>query len=250
MTLILVSVLGCIPREDLSDYSRTWPNQPSGTGGSTAAPGDANAGVDAGSPPPPFDAGPSIIDAAVVDSVDAGSLRDAGPRDAGVDAGPAAIDSGTIEAADAAASLAAPALAALCTGLSGSLEPGTNNCFAVSTTTATWENAVADCNARDMTLATVTTSAQDDFIATLTPAAAWIGASDPAFFTFPAFANPAANAFSWLDGSAVLDINWAPGEPNAGVGEFCVEKSNQAGGEPWFDRSCTQLALYVCQREL
>lgn len=248
----LVSALACIPREDLSDYSRTWANQPAGGGGSGSTPAQPDAGSDAGGSAgsggePPRDAGPPP-EGPVEGAPEAGviaSPEDAGIADAAVDAAPApVVDAGTIELADAG-----PALAALCAELNGSLEPDTRNCFVVSSATATWPGAADDCAARGMALATVITSAQDDFIATLTPAAVWLGARDPAFFTVPAFANPAANAFSWLDGMLVTDINWATGEPNAGVGEFCVAKSNQAG-EPWFDRDCSELALYVCQRTL
>jgi hypothetical protein len=248
----LVSALACLPREDLGDYSRTRANQPAGggAGGGGAAPLlDAGAGLggSAGGSAAPLDAGPVpegpkdvVVDAGVVVSpVDAGS------PDAAVDAAVAPLDAGTLALDDAGLEIAA-----LCAGLSGSLEPGTSTCFVVSGAAATWQGAADDCAALDMQLASVTTGQQDDFIATLTPAAVWLGARDPAFFTFPAFANPAANAFSWLDGTLVTSINWAAGEPSAGVGEFCVEKSNQAGGEPWFDRDCNELKLYVCQRTL
>lgn len=244
----LVSALACFPREDLSEYSRTWDNQPGGAGGGGAGPA-RDAGVDAGGSagqsPLPGDAGSIGVDAGTLEPVDAGSLPDAGVGDAGSDAAAAPVDAGALDPADAALTLAAS-----CAALDGALEPGTRNCFVVSATTATWQGAADACVALDMQLVTITSPAQDDFVATLTPAAVWIGARDPAFFNFPAFASPAANAFSWLDGSAVEDINWAAGEPGATVGEYCIEKSNQAGGEPWFDRDCNLLQRFVCQQVL
>jgi hypothetical protein len=244
----LVSGLACLPREDLGDYSRTWANQPaSGAGTSVPPDAGADAGGSAGAGASAPDAG-SGSGAPVRAESDAGLVlgpEDAGAPDAAIDAAVAPIDGGAIVLSDAG-----PELAASCADLNGSLEPGTRNCFVVSSSAATWQDAADGCIALGMQLAKVTTRGQDSFIATLTPAAVWLGARDPAFFNFPAFANPAANAFSWLDGSVVADINWATGEPNAGVGEFCVEKSNDAGGEPWFDRNCNQLERYVCQLAL
>lgn len=242
----LLSALACFPREDLNDYSRAWANQPAGGGGSPASPAvGADAGGSAGELTPPRAAGAGAEAPEVVDAGDAASPADAAVADAAVDAGPAPVDAGAIELADTG-----PDLAQLCADLNGSLEPGTRNCFVVSSAVATWAGAAEACTGLGMQLAAVTTSETDDFIATLTPAAVWLGGRDPAFFTFPAFANPAANTFSWLDGTAVTDINWAAGEPNAGVGEFCIEKSNQLANEPWFDRNCNELELYVCQRTL
>jgi hypothetical protein len=243
----LASASACFPRDDLADYSRTWANQPSAGGSAGDAGADAGEGVrDGGSAGAPGKGGPSRVDAGTLEPSDAG-LLDAGAVDSGVDDGgvPPPVDAGSVLVADAAA----PSLVAQCLALNGALEPGARNCFVVSSTTATWQGAVLGCDALGMQLAIITSGAQDDFIATLTPAAVWLGARDPAFFTFPAFANPTVNAYSWLDGTAVADINWAPGEPDDGVGEFCVEKSAQAG-EPWFDSNCNDLALYVCQSVL
>ena len=119
----------------------------------------------------------------------------------------------------------------------------------VSETTANWQGAADACDALGMTLVSVPTEARDDFLATLSDEPVWLGGRDPAFFTFPAFANAAANTFSWLDGTVVGNINWAPGEPDATGGQFCIEKSADVG-RPWFDRACDELKLYVCETAL
>jgi lectin-like protein len=236
---------GCLPQEDLSEYSRSWPNEPgppsvlSPRADGGAAP-DASLGGGVGS----GNAGGESLPA----SVDAGG--DAAASDGGVSPDAAVIDAGLAPALDAGETLsvgdAGAAASEACTSLGGELQLGTRDCFVLVSTPVGWQGAVAGCQARGMALVAVTTLERDAFIATLSSGAVWIGGRDASFFMVPGFANAAGNVFTWLDGSAVANLNWAPGEPDAAAGEFCIEKSDGTG-EPWFERACTELEPYVCE---
>jgi lectin-like protein len=238
---------GCLPQEDLSEYSRAWLNEPapavptpadagsSAPDASLSGGGSSGGGSTGGSetPPPLLDAG-----------------ADAGPSDAGAGPDAALADAAAAPALDAGDTIsigdAAAAASESCTSLGGELQLGTRDCFVAVATPVDWQGAVAGCQALGMTLVAVTSLERDAFIASLSSGPIWIGGRDASFFMFPGFANPAGNVFTWLDGSAVANLNWAPGEPDGAANEFCIEKSNGAG-EPWFERACSELKPYVCE---
>ena len=250
LTLIEVS---CLPEEDLSSYSRavSEPARQSGAeppadevdaSTSGAGGGDIDRVDETPNPSlPRVDAGvqgvvgSAAIDAGVVDA-DAGSSADAGGE------APVAVDAGVLSLADAALEPAA-----LCASLEGTLQPGTGDCFVLATAPATWQGAVASCQDLGMELVSIGSLERDRFLSTLVATAVWIGGRDPSFFMFPGFANPTTNGFTWLDGTAVDDLNWAPGEPDDAPGEFCIEKSADAAGD-WFERACTEQKPFICQR--
>ena len=252
LALALLEV-SCLPEEDLSSYSRAV-SEPASQPGAEPPADEVDASTRGGSssdidrvdetPNPDL----SRLDAGVQGTVGSGSIdaggvdADAGSSpDAGVEA-PAAVDAGVIALADAALEPAA-----FCASLDGTLQPGTRDCFVVAATPATWQGAVTGCQDLGMELVSVGSLERDRFLSTLALTAVWLGGRDPSFFMFPGFANPTANAFIWLDGTAVDDLNWAPGEPDDAPGEFCIEKS--AGGG-WFERACTEQKPFICERSL
>jgi hypothetical protein len=250
LTLIEVS---CLPEEDLSSYSRavSEPARQPGAELPAEALDASTSGGDVGTDIDRVDEAPNPslprVDAGVQGTVGSGSI-DAGGVDADAgsipDAGaePPVVDAGGVALADAALESAA-----LCASLDGTLQPGTRDCFVVSATPATWQGAVAGCQALGMELVSVGSLERDRFLSTLTATPVWLGGRDPSFFMFPGFANPTANGFIWLDGTAVDDLNWAPGEPDDAAGEFCIEKSADAGGG-WFERACTEQKPFICER--
>jgi len=194
---------------------------------------DASAGGAAGT------GNPAEPDAAVGGSAGAGGAPDGTP-DAG-DGGVTVSDAGPLPDAGGDAG---EVLAAQCASSGGTLEPGTRDCFFVSAAALSWQNAVNACIARQSTLVAIKTPERDQFLTTLLTASVWIGARDAAMV------DPALNTFTWLDGTAVADLNWAAGEPDAVADQFCVAKATDAAGDPWRDRPCSELNAYVCEQRL
>lgn len=67
----------------------------------------------------------------------------------------------------------------------------------------------------------------------------WLGGSDAAL----------EGDFRWSDGSPLVFESWAPGQPDNGAGVDCIEKRNDGAGG-WYDRRCTDVHRYVCERPL
>jgi len=253
LTALTLLEVSCLPEEDLSSYSRAA-SEPAREPGEEPPAAEVDAGtggsgadidrVDETQNPslPRVDAGVQgvvgsgdiALDAGVAADADAGANADAGAE--------SPADAGGLSLADAALDAAA-----LCASLAGTLQPGTRDCFVLATTPATWQGAVTGCQDLGMALVSVGSLEQDTFLSTLASTAVWLGGRDPSFFMFPGFANPATNGFTWLDGTAVDDLNWAPGEPDDAAGEFCIEKSADAAGD-WFERACTEQKPFLCER--
>jgi len=236
-----VAWAGCLPRADLSDYSRNATGQggsieiaPEGTLDGEAGSGTLQGAAGSGEMSPngalPLDMNgsePGARDA----STGSDASADAGlPPDAG-----AALDAGPI--ADA------------CTIAQGTLEPGSSACLIfVSQARVTWQAAELACQSRNAQLVSVKTSARNDFLTGLIGTTSiWIGAND-------AGTNPATNAFVWRDTTAVNPMfsAWAAGEPDMVADQFCVAKSGEAAlppgpAAPWRDRPCSELNAYVCE---
>jgi hypothetical protein len=245
---VLLLASGCLPQDDLSEYSRAWSNQPAAESDASVSP-EAGVAPDASVSAGGSGAGGSPVGEDLPPLLDAGT--DAASSDAGLGADAAVADAGALLDAGATIPLgdAGASAAAACASLAGALQPGTRDCFVLAATPADWQGSVAGCQALGMELVSVTSLERDAFIASLSSVPVWLGGRDASFFTFPAFANAAGNAYTWLDGSVVANLNWAPGEPNAAANEFCIEKSAGAG-EPWFERACTELKPYVCELTL
>jgi hypothetical protein len=237
----MVVWVGCLPRADLSDYSRnasgqggSIDNAPEGTLAGEAGAGTLQGAAGSGEMSPdttlPLDmtgSEPSALDASTGSNAsgDAGLRPDAG---APFDAGP---------------------IASACTSAQGTLEPGSSACLIfVSQARVTWQAADLACQSRNAELVSVKTSARNDFLTGLIGTTTiWIGAND-------AGTNPAANAFAWRDTTAVNPTfpAWATGEPDMVADQFCVAKSGEAAlppgpAAPWRDRPCSELNAYVCE---
>jgi hypothetical protein len=96
-------------------------------------------------------------------------------------------------------------------------DPATNHCYEVVAVSAgiTWPNAKAAAEAKTYNgfpghLVTITSQAETNFLVAsgLTPAAYWIGGSQPPGQT------GAATNWSWVTGESFIYTNWSAGEPN------------------------------------
>lgn len=222
-------MLACVPTNELSSYSRgsgiggDAPTGPRGAAGgagfgSGGLPGAGGSGGAEGTPSPDSGA-PSEGGAG---SSPPSPLPDAGgapaaPPDAGHDAA-------TGEPPD-------------CPG--GVLEANTQTCYFLATTAQSWLDARQLCENAGRALVKIESAAEDGFVADLSPASLWIGASDTAV----------DGDFVWSDGSPIVFSNWGGSQPDAFPGPDCVEK-RQESGEPWYDQPCSNARLYVCERHL
>ena len=228
---------GCVPKDDLDSYAGTAgvAGEPSGGSSGTLLDAGAGAGGAAGT------GNPAEPDAAAGGSAGAGGAPESTP-DAGAGGAPLS-DAGPL--LDAGGDDAGVVLAAQCASTGGTLEPGTRDCFFVSATVLSWQNAVNACMARQSTLVAIKSPERDQFLTTLLTASAWIGARDVTVAN-----DPAANDFTWLDGTGVVTLNWAAGEPDAVADQFCVAKTIDTAAGPWRDRPCTEPSAYICERRL
>ncbi len=100
-----------------------------------------------------------------------------------------------------------------------------------------WNGAVAECAAMGGHLATVSSTAENDFIASYEYGDMWLGANDIAV----------DGAFVWITGEPFSFMAWAAGEPNnAGGPEDCLQQRRGLG---WNDSNCAALFGYVCEIE-
>jgi hypothetical protein len=111
------------------------------------------------------------------------------------------------------------------------------SCYRPARVALIWDDARSDCVAGGAELVQIDSLAEDAFVATLLDQSMWLGASDRAL----------EGLFVWVDGSAVSAGNWGPGQPDSFPGQNCVQKREEPG-EPWYDQSCDNLELYVCER--
>lgn len=116
----------------------------------------------------------------------------------------------------------------------------------------TWEDAQTACEGRDAYLATISSSAENDWTAGMADTHLWayhegqvnlsqgprIGLND----------RTAEGAFVWLNGESVHYTNWRAGEPNNSANEDCVAIDFGAGGT-WNDVDCSTLGTFICEAE-
>lgn len=229
--IAFAGMLACVPMEELSSYSRgsagggDAPLGPSGSGGSPALgqPGPPDGGGSGGEARPALDSGtPADGDAASFPPRPP-------PSDAGGSADPSDRDAG----ADAARVEPAPP----CPG--GVLWASRKTCYYVASAPRSWSDARQLCQQEGRALVKIDSAEEDGFVASLSAASLWIGASDIAV----------DDQFVWSDGSAIVFSNWGGAQPDAFPGPDCVEK-RQEPGEPWYDQPCGNPRLYVCEEPL
>jgi hypothetical protein len=264
----LVGVLllaGCLPRGDLAGYSEGHAQQQPGdlqvaVPALNPAPADPQGAADENGPglgPSESETAPSLVNLAPPDSLTDGvtpgsadHAADAGiPADGGApvlppteaDASSAVSSPGTADAATARAE-AGSGVDAACTNAGGTLEPSTRTCVFIAAEQLSWLEAVAACAADGRQLISIKSPDLDSFLTPLLSDDVWIGAHDPAML------NPASNAFVWLDGTPANGTNWAPGEPDAQLNQYCVSKTSAPPTGPWRDRPCGEAKAYVCEQ--
>lgn len=114
--------------------------------------------------------------------------------------------------------------------------------FLVCPEQRTWSEARAACQAVGYDLARIRDTPQNCVVARGVSSAAlpdaWIGMSDQAL----------EGDWRWIDGDAVVDAPWSPGEPNNNGGiENCGTISIRDGRDgQWDDRGCMSNIGYVC----
>jgi hypothetical protein len=224
------SMLACVPAHELSSYSRG-----DGVGGDAATSlGGAAGGAGLGSGGLPGEASSGGTDG--TPSPDSGTPSDGGAGGAGASPPSPVPDAGGAPAApDAAPDAAVVEPPPPCPG--GVLEANTQTCYFVASTARSWLDARQLCENAGRALVKIDSAAEDGFVADLSPASLWIGASDTAV----------DGAFVWSDGSPIVFSNWGGSQPDAFPGPDCVEK-RQESGEPWYDQPCSNARLYVCEQ--
>ena len=103
----------------------------------------------------------------------------------------------------------------------------------------TWQQARAHAAALGGHLATVTSAAEDQWIAAnLSPGAAWLGATDEA----------KEGTWAWVTGEPWAYANWQPGQPDddGGSGDYL---EYQAGSAKWYDAPANDPNGYLVEWE-
>jgi hypothetical protein len=159
------------------------------------------------------------------------------------------FDAGTFSAQGVGLPDSGASFASACDAVGGTLEPGTRSCFSiVSTPALSWQNALLACQDWGGTLAKIDAAAEDDFLTAETSVNSWIGARDPAA------SSPTSRNFRWVSDETLIDdqayANWAPLEPDATAGQFCIEKYQEPPNDPWYDQPCNDQRGYICQQDL
>jgi hypothetical protein len=123
------------------------------------------------------------------------------------------------------------------------------SCYEFVAQAVTWDIAEAACAQRNANLASVETLAEDTFldvwpqtlgIPANNGAGIWLGATDAL----------ADNDFRWPDNTPLTFNRWGTNQPdNGGAAPDCVEKRNDGTGQ-WFDQRCTDVKVFVCEKEL
>ncbi|XP_078659901.1 lymphocyte antigen 75-like isoform X2 [Branchiostoma floridae x Branchiostoma belcheri] len=124
-------------------------------------------------------------------------------------------------------------------------QDGTNYCYQINKpdqfSVKTWEEALANCQAKGGDLASVHSPEEANFLLSQMNdvfAQYWIGLNDKSV----------ENGFTWTDGTPVSFTLWNDGEPNnAGNGEHCVEMVVSSGEAFWNDMDCGASRNWVCK---
>jgi len=102
----------------------------------------------------------------------------------------------------------------------------------------TWADAEDVCKARQMSLASIHSEAEQAFVfATVEGLSCWLGLTDAA----------QEGEWQWSDDTPVDYLNWSMeyGQPNGGDSQNCVFTYHRTG--EWFDASCRDYAGVLCR---
>ena len=195
------------------------------------------------------DACRNVSDGGAVPAPDGGV--DGGVTDAGSDGGVvvgASCGNGVVEANEQCDSGSGnsddPAAAATCTtqcrlraacgsvagAVGAKIDPATGHCYIAWNGPLNFAGAQRDCQSRGGTLAVVTSSAENAFVASVAGnATMWIGLE---------ITHGATDSFRWVDDEKFLYSAFAPGEPNNGGLTGVPEECGAYGPLGWDDRPC------------
>ncbi|XP_062994730.1 asialoglycoprotein receptor 1-like [Elgaria multicarinata webbii] len=118
------------------------------------------------------------------------------------------------------------------------------SCYWDSRVGKTWEDAKADCEARDAHLVIINSYEEQQFVAVrVRPQATWIGLTD------------ASGSWKWVDGTTytVRQEEWCSNQPDnwyghgLGGGEDCSHLTTRSC---WNDDHCTRLYGWICEMEI
>jgi hypothetical protein len=160
-------------------------------------------------------------------AADGGRPAHAGSAGAG---GSAASTAGSAGAAGAGSSVHAT-----CEGGKGRIWSGNGHCYFPVASLSSWNVSRDLCLQNDAQLVTITSAAEQSFVATLVGSSTrWIG-----------FSKFGAPAFAWISGEPVSFTNWQSGEPNA-TGDAAV--TIQRGSLLWSDEAVSTRHSALCER--
>ncbi|XP_065145819.1 ladderlectin-like [Paramisgurnus dabryanus] len=116
-------------------------------------------------------------------------------------------------------------------------------CYKFFPQSVNWATAEKSCQSIDANLASVRSTAEQNFLLSLLVSAttrAWTGGHD----------GEVEGQWLWSDGSQFDFTNWCSGEPNNNGGsENCLE-INKSTNRCWNDESCSSTISYICAKPL
>ena len=123
-----------------------------------------------------------------------------------------------------------------------------DSCYEFIAERVSWSEARAACVTWGGQLVSVESLEEDSFLAEW-PEQLGIPVGDGTGIWLGATDELQDNDFLWPDDTPLTFMGWAPNQPDNGAGLDCIEKRND-GTELWYDRRCTDLNPYVCERGL
>ena len=127
---------------------------------------------------------------------------------------------------------------ALCERPAWTIDPATNHAYRTLYALRTHPEATADCAALGAHLATITSAAEQAFVASIAGRDAWIGA----------FQGAGEGTWFWSTGERWEFTAWGAGQPDdAGANEDCAHVVAATG--LWNDRACTARLPYLCEAD-
>ncbi|XP_076087571.1 perlucin-like [Mytilus galloprovincialis] len=120
------------------------------------------------------------------------------------------------------------------------------SCYKMIRTFATWAEATIYCRAMGSELANLETAVEDHFVhgmlqnlgGSYDPPKFWLGGNDIV----------TESEWMWAKTHTKFTYtNWAPGQPDKGQGENCLELSKNVGWN-WNDETCEHRKYFICER--
>ncbi|XP_065145826.1 galactose-specific lectin nattectin-like [Paramisgurnus dabryanus] len=116
-------------------------------------------------------------------------------------------------------------------------------CYKFFSQSVNWATAEKNCQSFDANLASVRSTAENNFLLSLLVPAdtrAWLGGHD----------GEVEGQWLWTDGSQFDFTNWCSGQPDNGGGkENCLEISYTTN-RCWNDQTCSSPTSYICAKPL